>query len=238
MLEFVNELLDSQDNIIDQLKVLKENKKHKEVKKYINALIKINNSPYYKYCIDKYYFNKKVKEVELPLPTLKVPSYLKGSRKIEKLLKTKDNLIDQIKLLKEYKGNKIIDNYIKEYLELDLISEYEIYCIKKYYYDMELDEVKPTGKSLNITLYEIYVPIIHQVQEDERVRNYMKIIKKVNEGDRIKILDGPFKDIVGTIKLVGIDNLKIFVTIELFGMEYDIEHDGKFKIIKEDKDEK
>jgi len=130
MLEFVNQLLNSQDNIIDQLKVLRENRNHKEVKKYINALIKINNSPYYKYCIDKYYFNKKVKEVELPLPTLKALSYLKGSRKIKKLLKTQDNIIDQIKLLKEYKGNKIIDNYIKEYLELYLISEYEIYCIK------------------------------------------------------------------------------------------------------------
>lgn len=31
MLEFVNQLLNSQDNIIDQLKVLRENKSHKEV---------------------------------------------------------------------------------------------------------------------------------------------------------------------------------------------------------------
>ena len=52
MLEFVNELLDSKDNIIDQLLILKENKNNKEVKKYINALLRENNSPYFKYCID------------------------------------------------------------------------------------------------------------------------------------------------------------------------------------------
>ena len=200
--------------------------------------MKINNSPYYKYCIDKYYFNKKVNEVEIQLPTLKVLCYLKGSRKIEKLLKIKDNLIDQIKLLKEYKGNKIIDNYIKEYLELYSISEYEVYCIKKHYYDMDLDEVKPTAKSLNITLYEIYVPVIQQIQEDERKSNYKKNIKKVKEGYRVKILDGPFKDISGIIKSIDIDNLKIVVTIELFDEKYDVEYDGNFEFVKEDKYEK
>lgn len=75
MLEFVNELLDSQDSIIDQLKVLKENKNNKEVKKYMKALVKQNNSPYFKYCIDKYYYDKDVKEVEVPDEKMNIQLY-------------------------------------------------------------------------------------------------------------------------------------------------------------------
>lgn len=237
MLEFVNELLNSQDNIIDQLKVLKENQKHKEVKKYIKALVKGNNSPYFKYCIDKYYFGLDVEEVKPPIRTLSPLYYLKGRKKIEKLLNQKDNLIDQIKLLKKHKEDKIIDTYIKDYLEL-WSNRYEEYCIKKYYYDMDIKEVKPTAKNLNITLYKIYFQDIEKKQEQERIKNYKKTIKKAKEGDKVKLLDGPFKDLIGIIKSFDIDNLTLFVTISLFEEKYDIEHNGNFEIIKEDKNAK
>lgn len=81
MLEFVNELLKSQDNIIDQLKLLKENENNREVKKYMRVLVEQNDSPYFKYCIDKYYFNKNVKEVKPPIRTLRPLYYLKGRKK-------------------------------------------------------------------------------------------------------------------------------------------------------------
>jgi len=77
MFEFVNKLLDSESNIIDQLKVLKKNK-NEEVEKYINELIKQNISPYFRYCIDKYYFEKNVKEVKPQVPKLRPLYYLKG----------------------------------------------------------------------------------------------------------------------------------------------------------------
>ena len=86
MLEFVEKLLNSQDNIIDQLKLLRENKDNKEVKKYMRALVKDNNSPYFKYCIDKYYFNKDVKEVKPSIRPLRPLYHLKETKKYFKRL--------------------------------------------------------------------------------------------------------------------------------------------------------
>ena len=237
MLEFVNELLKSKDNIIDQLKLLKENKNHKEVKKYIRFLVKDNNSPYFKYCIDKYYFDKDVKEVKPPIRPLSPLYYKKGYKKIESLLESRDNIIDQLKLLKEYKGTKIVDNYIKDYLDL-WSNEYEAYCIQKYYYDMDIQEVEPTAKSLNITLYSVYFKDIELKKEKEEQKSYAKAIKNIKKGDKVKILDGPFENQIGIVNSFDIDNLKIFVTIYLFEEKYDIEHDGKFEKIKEEKGEK
>lgn len=237
MLEFVNKLLDSKDNIIDQLLILKENKNNKEVKKYINALVRENNSPYFKYCIDKYYFDKNVKEVKPEVPILRPLYYLMTDKKIEKILNRKDNLIDQILLLKKYKKDKDVDNYVSEYLEC-WSSQYEAYCIKKYYYDMDVEEVKPTVKSLNIRLYKISFKSLEDKQEKLKIKEYKKAIKNIREGDKVKLLDGPFENLIGIVKSFDIDNFKIFVTIELFEEKYDIEHNGKFEIIKEDNNAK
>lgn len=233
MLEFVNELLNSQDNIIDQLKVLRENKNHKEVKKYIKALVKENNSPYFVYCINTYYFNKNVAEVKPPISALHPIYSLKGSKKINELLDSKDSIIDQIKLLKERKGNKNIDNFVEHYLLW--ANQYETYCINKYYYDMDVEEVKPTAKSLNIKLYKIYFPSLEKKQEQKKQKTHLKAIKKCQKGDKVKILDGPFENLIGTITSFDEYNLKLFLTIELFDGNYEIEHDGKFELIKEDK---
>lgn len=237
MLAFVEQLLNSKDNIIDQLKLLKENKNHKEVKKYMRVLIKQNNSPYFKYCIDKYYFNKDVKDVKPTIRPLRPLYYLKGRKKIEKILGSNDNLIEQLKLLKEYKGTKVVDTYIKDYLEL-WANEYETYCINKYYYDMDVIEVEPTAKSLNIILYRISFRDIERKQEKAKQESYKKAIKNIKKGDKVKILDGPFENQIGIVNSFDIDNMKIFVTIILFEEKYDIEHDGKFEKIKEEKNGK
>lgn len=154
MLEFVDQLLNSQDNIIDQLKLLKDNKNNKEVKKYMQALLKDKHSPYFNYCIDKYYFNKDIDEVKPPMPKLSIYWFETGD-KIKKLIESKDNIIDQLKILKIHKDDKDIDTYIKKYFECN-ISKYEKYCIQKYYYDIDIEEVKPNAKNLNITLYKIH----------------------------------------------------------------------------------
>ena len=234
MLEFVENLLSSQDNIIDQLKLLRENKNNKEVKKYMRALVKNNNSPYFKYCIDKYYFNKDVKEVKPSIRPLRSLYHLKETQKIQRLLESRNNIIDQLKLLKEYKGTKYVDTYIKEYLEL-WSNEYEAYCIQKYYYDMDVKEVEPNAKSLNITLYRISFRETESKQEKDKQNGYAKSIKK---NDKIKILDGPFKNQIGIVNSFDRDNSKIFVTISLFEEKFNIEYDGKFEKIKEAKSEK
>ena len=235
MFDFVNQLLDLEDNIIDQLILLKRNKNNKEVKAYMQALVKDHNSPYFKYCIDKYYFNKDVKEVNPLIRPLRPLYYLKEGNKIESLLESRDNIIDQLKLLKEYKKTKAVDTYIKEYLEL-WANEYEAYCIKKYYYDMDVKEVKPNAKTLGITLYKISFK--EKASKQDKSTGYTKSIKKVKKGDKIKILDGPYKNQIGIVNSFDKNSFKVFVTISLFEEKFAIEHDGKFKKIREIKNEK
>lgn len=236
MLEYVERLLASEDNIIDQLKALKVNKKHKEVKKYIKLIKEENDSPYVKYCIDKYYFDKEVDEVKPPIRPLYVIFGTKGRKKIAKIIDSTDNLIEQIILLKKHKGTKSIDNYIEKYLTR--ANEYTTYCIQKYYYDLEVKVVKPTAKSLNIKLYPIRDRALERKQEKIQEKQKIKSIKKIKEGDKIQILDGPFKDFVGIVKSVNKKELIIIVTLELFGELCDVEHLGEFKLYKEDKNEK
>lgn len=177
MFEFVNKLLDSESNIIDQLRILKKNK-NEEVEKYINELVNQNISPYFRYCIDKYYFEKNVEEVKPQVPKLRPLYYLKGYKKIEKIIEKEDNIINQIKALRKYKGNKTIDNYIEEYLNLCSTNQYTLYCIKKYYYDMELEGIEPNAKNLNITLYKnslINILIREDVKKKIYKKNFLKI---------------------------------------------------------------
>jgi len=63
MFEFVKKILIEEESIIDQLKALEKNKDNKEVKQYMKYITKCNISPYYRYCIDKYYFKKEVEKV-------------------------------------------------------------------------------------------------------------------------------------------------------------------------------
>lgn len=66
----------------------------------------------------------------------------------------------------------------------------------------------------------------------------MKAIKNAKKGDKVKILDGPFENQFGILDSFDKDNLKILVAINLYDEKYDIEHDGKFEIIKEGESEK
>ena len=90
----------------------------------------------------------------------------------------------------------------------------------------------------NITLYSVYFKDIELKKEKEEQKSYAKAIKNIKKGDKVKILDGPFENQIGIVNSFDIDNLKIFVTIYLFEEKYDIEHDGKFEKIKEEKGEK
>lgn len=59
-------ILDSEDNIINQLKKLKENSDDEDVKNHIEWINSRNLKPYDRYCLDKYYFGLDVPEVEPP----------------------------------------------------------------------------------------------------------------------------------------------------------------------------
>ena len=47
----------------------------------------------------------------------------------------------------------------------------------------------------------------------------MDLSKDLKEGNKVKINDGPFKDMVGTISNIDLKQQKINVLIDLFGQE-------------------
>lgn len=237
MLKFVDELLKSQDNIIDQLKLLKENKNNREVKKYMKALVGMNLSPYYRYCIDKYYFELNVEEVKPPIPKIYPLYYLEGSEVVKKILDTKDNVIDQIISLKKCKDKEMIDIYFDDYLAV-WANEYVSYCIKKYYYDLDVEEVEPTAKSLNIVLHPIYFRSIEKKQERIIKRKTLEARKKVKKGDMVRILNGPFNNMTGIFEGFNKNTMKSNVIINMFGLEISCECEDEFEIIKENNHEK
>lgn len=228
MLEFVKELLNSHDNIIDQLIALKENKNHKEVKKYIKEMLKSNYSPYYQYCIDKYLFDKDVAEVKP-----KAPRFISGlcpKEELIPLLDACDDYIDQLKLLSKYRDDKKIEDYVIRQLQ-HFEAPYFVYCTDKYFYGKDVNEVEATAKTMGITL--INLDILTSLEE-KNAEKISKNIRKVKVGDRVMLQDGPFKDIMATVNLVDKLNNEITVTITIFDETFSCEHNGSFKIIKEE----
>ena len=164
----VKKILDSKDNIVDQLKELRKYRYKKGVIEYIDRLIYGNQNDdydseckYILYCIVKYFFELDVNEVKEPLP--KLPLYSSSNfdiEKIQKLLESKDNIIDQCILLREHKNSKDVLEYIastkERYIyDLELANvnrEFEIYTISKYFYGLDVSEVKPSHIKLNAYL--------------------------------------------------------------------------------------
>lgn len=229
MSEFVIELLRSQDNIIDQLKVLKEHKNHKEVKMFIKDTVKYTDSPYQLYCINKYFYGKDVPEVKPKIPRL----YPKLCPKEELIavLESCDNIIDQLNLLSEYKDDEKIAEYVVDQLKYDR-GPYVEYCMDKYFYGEYVPEVEPTAKTLGIVLIDFEIPSLLKKQEKQKMRKDRHTLKKVKVGDAVKVLEGPFSNMVGKVDTVDKKNAKLIVLIPLFGTDTPCEIEGKFEIVK------
>ena len=89
----------------------------------------------------------------------------------------------------------------------------------------------------NIYKFENFLKIRFKVKEDNEfkeksdVENVFKIMgitdKKVtvdlNVGDKVKITDGPFKNMIGKIASVDLDNKKVELLLDLFGQETSVD---------------
>jgi len=51
----------------------------------------------------------------------------------------------------------------------------------------------------------------------------LEIGTSLNEGDQVKVISGPFANMLGTVKLIDIENQKVEVTLDLFGQETVVE---------------
>lgn len=248
--KYVQKIVDSKDNIVDQLKELSKFKYRKGVRQYIDRLILANtfrdydlDAKYILYCIIKYYYGLEVQDIEEPLI---IPNSLGiitpadyNIDFIANLLNTKDNIIDECKLLKEYQDSPDVQKYIScatTYFNYDapvlygLSTEYEMYCINKYFYGYDVPLVKSNHVRLGVWTK---TRTSKKTSIGESIVEYTPF-EDVKKGDKVKILTGPFAGMSGTIDSVDYDNQKIMLLVDLFGQETSIELTEDDRILKED----
>ncbi len=248
--KYVQKIVDSKDNIVDQLKELSKFKYRKGVRQYIDRLILANttrdydlDAKYILYCIIKYYYGLEVQDGEEPLI---IPNSLGiitpadyNIDFIANLLNTKDNIIDQCKLLKKHQDSPDVQKYIScatTYFDYDapvlygLSTEYEMYCINKYFYGYDVPLVKSNHVRLGVWPKK---RASKKPSIEESIVEYTPF-EDVKKGDKVKILTGPFTGIFGTIDSVDHDNQKIMLLVDLFGQETSVELTEDDRILKED----
>ncbi len=248
--KYVKKIVDSKDNIVDQLKKLSKFKYRKGVRQYIDRLILANtfrdydlDAKYILYCIVKYYYGLEVQVSEEPLI---IPDSLGiitpadyDMDFIADLLDSKDNIIDQCKLLKEHQDSLDVQKYIScasTYYGYDapvlygLSTEYEMYCINKYFYGYDVPLVKSNHVRLGVWTK---IRTGKKSSLEESIVEYTPF-ENVKKGDKVKILTGPFQSLQATIDNIDLYNNHVEATINLFSQDISIEITKDDRILKED----
>ena len=244
---YVKKIVDSKDRIEDQLIELSKFKNRKGVRQYIDSLIFANtfsqefDSEYILYCIMKYYYGLEVKRGKAPLI---IPDSLGiitpaayNIDFIANLLNSKDNIIDQCKVLKEHQDSIDVQTYISQastYYGYDapvlygLSTEYEMYCINKYFHGYDVPFVK--SNHVRLGAYTKIRNCKKNIQEESKYTPF----EDVKKGDKVKILTGPFQNLQAIIDHIDLDHHILTLTAKLFEQDTTIELAEGDKILKEE----
>ena len=242
----VANIIRSKDNIIEQMLELKKNYRKKGVRQYINRLIYMAmhheddlEFKYILYCIVKYFYGLEVAKVKAPLPKLPMASYSKKYHyipdELNDLLKENEDIITQCKALRANKNMEGLDEYIDyvfEFYDYDVAlanqtRDFEIFCINKYFYGLDVPEVKPQPFDLRPYLKE------RTITKKEEIPKEFTAFEDIKKDDKVQILNGAFKDMVGKVSNVNKESLT--VSLNLFEQTFLIELDSKTdKVLKID----
>ncbi len=219
MLDFVNYLLSRKDNMREQLLLLREYQDSMEVQLYITILLE-DSSPYVSNAIYRYYYGLEMKEV--PRPEERI-NFLGDSEFVNQLLSSKENMKEQLLLLRENQNHLEVQSYMEEFLKLSH-SPYCQYLIEKYYFNRPVEEVP--REEYKLTGIEVF-PIL-RIQEKFLAysrKNLQEKNGKWKQGGKVRILSGCFNNMVGVIKKINKKKKTIQIALSLFGQETIVEED-------------
>ena len=134
-------------------------------------------------------------------------------KEVNELILSKDNFTEQLILLSEHKDNKNVQEYIEGILNNEYTSDYVKYMIEKYYYKNK-NAIKCEKNSLEKTFRVLLRPI--EIKEKRNVSTDIKV------GERVLIIDGPYKSINGTIKSIDNEYGEFEALINLFGEKFTV----------------
>ena len=143
---------------------------------------------------------------------------------VNELILSKDNLREQLLLLKKNSNNQYVQEYIKTLEESEYLSDYVRYMIDRYYYGND-NAIKKDKNCVEKTFKVVLRPV--------EIKKRVFTETDIKVGDYVSIINGPFKGIDGKIGKVNKDRGLFIILINLFDEEFDIEVEFEYVVKKE-----
>lgn len=144
-------------------------------------------------------------------------------KSLNELIESKDNISEQLKLLRKHREREDVKEYINSLLENRYVTDYVRYMIDKYYFNNK-EAVKVEKNSIERVFKVLLRPV------KVKTKKYAETNIKV--GDIVSIIDGPFKGIDGKITKVDKEYAEFDVLINLFEEFFTVQVEFEFVIKK------
>lgn len=142
---------------------------------------------------------------------------------VNELLLSKNNISEQLKLLRKHSDNKYVQEYIKSLEESKNLSGYVKYMIDRYYYGKK-DAIKCKKNCVEKMFKVLLKPI--------KIKTKRCVETNIQVGDIVSIIDGPFKGIDGKVTKVDKEYAEFDVLINLFEEFFTVQVEFEFVIKK------
>lgn len=144
-------------------------------------------------------------------------------KSLNELIESKDNISEQLKLLRKHREREDVKEYINSLLENRYVTDYVRYMIDKYYFNNK-EAVKVEKNSIERVFKVLLRPV------KVKTKKYAETNIKV--GDNVSIVDGPFNGFNGIVEKVDNEYAEFAVLINLFEDFFTVQVEFEFVIKK------
>lgn len=137
-------------------------------------------------------------------------------KSLNELIESKDNISEQLKLLRKHREREDVKEYINSLLENRYVTDYVRYMIDKYYFNNK-EAVKVEKNSIERVFKVLLRPV------KVKIKKYAETNIKV--GDNVSIVDGPFNGFNGIVEKVDNEYAKFIISIKIFEESHSIDVD-------------
>ena len=144
-------------------------------------------------------------------------------KSLNELIESKDNISEQLKLLRKHREREDVKEYINSLLENRYVTDYVRYMIDKYYFNN-----KEAVKVEKNCIERVFKVLLRPVKV--KTKKYAETNIKV--GDNVSIVDGPFNGFNGIVEKVDNEYAEFAVLINLFEDFFTVQVEFEFVIKK------
>ena len=137
-------------------------------------------------------------------------------KSLNELIESKDNISEQLKLLRKHREREDVKEYINSLLENRYVTDYVRYMINKYYFNNK-EAVKVEKNSIERVFKVLLRPV------KVKTKKYAETNIKV--GDNVSIVDGPFNGFNGIVEKVDNEYAEFIISIKIFEESHSVNVD-------------